>query len=867
MEPERGEPRELGKSILRWLLVLWAFAFVFYFQCKEGLINSPLLQKPAAEAVRPAPSGKFDLRLAPSEHAGVYTTVLGNAMKGRYHFWSNNVPWKDLGWICGVMLLYAVIGFVFVDCFEHYIPIGGHICLGFVFGMGLAGVAFELLTLAHLLNRVMVIGVWVAGFVAVVYAREAIHKPPYVDTPEGEDWIPRNKRKAAAADWFRKVVLQPKTGPEILYAMLALLLILAISALVTLHAVGLPETYWDALILYIGYAREIFQQGAFPTKVVGQVGIGLGANYPHLYPLLSAQTAALAGQWSDIFAQALPPIASMVAMILLFYIAQELTRNTLVAISAALLFRSVPYGIAYSQYASDYAIAIAFTAAFAYCALLYVAYGLRSYLALTLLIAAFAVHINYLMWILWVTEGVMILILHLFPRKLSAPEEYGRGYQLYIPPDYVQIYGRPSLGLLLRTRFFWGALFAALALSAPWYIRNVVVTGNPVYAFFYKTFPSKHVNPEVMRSAQLEWLINGDGIWRAGRTFGERLANSWQYFVTGPQQWKLSPVLMAFAVPGLLLFILHTIWRLAAGRKKPRALYDDEEAPPPRGLDDAFEFGITCAFLFLALLFYEYFVAGYYLYHIIIILPLLGVFACFVFELCHTRAARGVLYALCILVGFSPGVIVGMMGFKLLTHGTIDRQTYSQVDLTALKNLFMDRKTFYKMAFNGDMDMFLNLMWIPSGGKLLTHENRQRLVSENIKLVHLDDWEVQQAYGKPPEERIKILDDLGIDFYLYVPNEDNHIVNARLGMDELIGLGYYKEFRRTPASRESNRQTPGQQYKNIPPNENVLYARVKPGSPVTEEPAVVPKPVHKKPGPPVKTGESAGPEFHELGKR
>src|SRR5690606_30762047 len=97
-----------------------------------------------------------------------------------------------------------------------------------------------------------------------------------------------------------------------------------ITLFVTLHAVGEPVVYWDSLILYVGYARDIYRQGGFPEKVVGQVGVGLGANYPHLYELLTAQTAAVAGFWNDAFAQLLPPVATTAALVLVYYTALEI---------------------------------------------------------------------------------------------------------------------------------------------------------------------------------------------------------------------------------------------------------------------------------------------------------------------------------------------------------------------------------------------------------------------------------------------------------------------------------------------------------------------------------------------------------------
>ena len=63
---------------------------------------------------------------------------------------------------------------------------------------------------------------------------------------------------------------------------------------------------------------------------------------------------------------------------------------------------------------------------------------------------------------------------------------------------------------------------AAAAAGSTWHVRNWIVTGNPVYAFFYIIFGGKHINPEVMESAAREWTINGFGIALYGGEADER---------------------------------------------------------------------------------------------------------------------------------------------------------------------------------------------------------------------------------------------------------------------------------------------------------------------------------------------------------
>ncbi|MCX7020227.1 MAG: glycosyltransferase family 39 protein [bacterium] len=695
-----------------------------------------------------------------------------------------------LFWASGRLLLDWVGGIFGLNvslCPTSRWPAGAITALALTLGMGLAGFVFELMAMARLLSRWQVAAAWLVMITVLWLLRNRRKRHKIQACPLAQTHLRHSglEHSSAAANPRRHALL-PAGVPARCYYIAALVACAVICFLVSAHAIAFPETYWDSLILYVAHGRRIFEQHGFPYKVVGQVGIGLGANYPHLYSLLAAQTAALAGEWNDVYAQTISPAACIASALLVHATALDLTRDRIAAISAVLLFLSVPYGIAYFQYATTYSVAILFTAAFIYLLFKYVSGREIRHFALMMLVAAFAVHINYLMWILWVAAAAGLAVTFV-----------GSGN----PRPITEL---PRVLLIM---------VIALLLASPWHIRNTIVTGNPVYAFFNNIFPGIHVNPAVMRSAETEWLLNGDGLGRAGRALSAKIVNSWSYFVTGPQHWKLAPVFMAFAVPGFVVSLMRV---LGWSRRRWRTRKERIRA----------SFGCACATLFVLLWFYAYVIADYYLYQVIIVLPLFGVYSCYVFDICRTRPARTVLCALCLVIGITPGITMALMGFKLKKGGEIGGMPYSQIGLTALHNPFLDRTVFYRMEYGADMDIFARLERMPAAERLLTHENRHLLLNKGPAIIHLDDWEVQPAYGQRPEQRIAILDALGIGYYLYVPNEDNHAANSWLGVDELIGLGYFKEEYRGPASRSSMRKLV--RYKNIPADFNVLYKRVRP---------------------------------------
>ncbi len=846
-EPKPSVLDDALSRTLRIILLIWIWLLVIYFLAREGVINFTGLAAVWPGLRRYLP----EFLLGDPSRPSPYSVILQSLFMEPFHIWWKNIPWSELFLSAAMILLYVIVGKGFLDWFEDCMPTAARLSMALAVGCGLVGVVFELVTLAGLLYQLVALVVWLVLLGAIWgirYWRRARPDPIY--TREEGQFV-RDRRRGNALAYMKRTTLRPANQTEGLYYLGTWFLTGFISFLVFLHAVGLPETYWDSLILYVGYARMIFEHHAFPVKVCGQVGIGLGANYPHLYPLLSAQTAAVAGQWHDIFAQLLPPIAGVASAILVYYTVLEFTRDSLLSASCALLFRAVPYGIAYFQYASDYAVAILFTAAFLYAVARLIVGANTSSLVLTWLIPAFAVHINYLMWVLWPVALVATILAHVrggscetVVERLSpvVPKRWGEedwdddwsatGKADLTPYDQKAWQElnhaerlRPSR--LLPSRRFLTVLAVSLVVASPWYIRNIIVTGNPVYAFFYQIFPSKNVNPQVMKSAEIEWRLNGDGLGRVGATLGEKLANSWYYFVTGPHHWKLGPTFMAFVVPGFVLFLGGALARWWRRRRLVRLTRHEEDIPVV--WDDWTKFLAAAGTLFLLLWFYAYFIADMYLYQIIIILPLFAIFAAKVFELCPTVGTRRALYMTTLVIGMAPGVFMGLMGFKLKSSGMLGNQPFSQLQLTAIRNLFIEPQLFYRMEFDGDMTMFAHINSLAPGTVILTHENRHLLLDRKLRIVHLDDWEVQAAYHKPLQERVRILDSLGVKYYLYVPNEDKHRANSWLGMDELIGADYFREVFRSDSSGQSWRE--GLNYRYIPPNKNVLYRRTtKPAS-------------------------------------
>ena len=704
------------------------------------------------------------------------------------------------------------VGRLFLNCFEIYLPRSAEWALCLVMGMGVCGVVYTFIAMAGLLTQGVTWGTLVVLIIALKGIAQLAEKPRLARAQDPESarvtraahrekhqaWLLRHMREEMAREWEEKTWFKPSGATALierplLWGMAILFTILTL--LVFYHALFFPETYWDSLILYLGHARRIFLEHAFPNKVVLQVGVGLGANYPHLFELVGAVIATWANHWSPIYLQLASPLAGLAGLVLTYHTVLRLSRSVFVAATATLLLRTVPLLLIYHIYASNYSFAVLYAAAFFYCALRYIEDGLPGYFALMTASAAFSVHINYLMGALWFCWGVTILLAHWPRRPVAAPPTGAPWYWVEAPrveeftqPEFCRVRQWPSLGQLLLQPTFWIISLAGLATGAIWYIRNWVVTGNPLYAFFTGIFKgTKHFNPEVLASANLEWQSHGAGIADMGPTVWLRLLHSWSFFVNdyrgGNYCWRWAPSIVGLAFPGALLLILLALKPL---RQKQGT---GPDARPEFVWDTPTRFGLVALFFAAILFVYNYCLGPYYLYHLLPCFAVFGIFFYFALSVCP-RPVVWLFGFWALFCALMPGLPMALMGQKITSSAAMQ--------LIPLHNPGIGPDLFYEMRWGQTPRLWKRINQECKGSAILTHENRHLLFDPSIKLVHMDDWEVQQVWGKSSAERLETLKKLGVRYYLKVPFETDHPINARLGHAEWIADGTLEKIAEFP---------------------------------------------------------------------
>ncbi|MBI5154312.1 glycosyltransferase family 39 protein [Candidatus Poribacteria bacterium] len=791
--------------------------------------------------------------------------------------------------------LTSLLGALLLRAADVFVRPRTAMALGFTIGAGVSGVVFELITMARGLYLAVAWGAWAVMLGAaaiVVFARRNSpvwrwwHECPLPHTGGWEPALdqPGTVERARIQRGSPPPGETPRLLPhEAVFWWLAFVLVLVITAATFWHAVFYPETYWDSLILYLGYARMTFLEHAFPFKATAQVGIGLGANYPHLFSNYGAVASTMFGGWSDLYQRFAAPFAGVCSCVLIYDLVLLVWGRRHIAMAAVLLFRATPHSIAYTTFASDYAFTILFACAFLYLAAFFAKSRLPgAFLWLTFVPAA-AMHLNYLMGILCVPWLIAVL---LSARKKStdsaltieeqthfgaaldemftshdAHDLEGQRASEASDPDYrIELESNDLDGLptLVGSRWFWLTIVLCALCGSTWFVRNTVLTHNPGYAFFPGVFTgSVNVNPDVLESAELEWYRNGDGVSRPAEEFVDydagrapvdqgapdfrrraalkhKLEASWLYwagfetfaeneagqytrgrwldrlthltrflwaeppsnpepprnlfgepmhFLRWPHVYKMAPLTLGFALPGLLLGAMLVL-------AKRSSVFEGWQPFHRPALTVAWW---TSATLAVCLLAFHYLIADFYLYQIVCILaPMSFLAACVLIPFSGGRShlerfIPSLTYAFLLVAGMVPGVAMSLMSFKVPAYGT---------DLRVFRHPGVGAPLFYRMYHADDPDTWDYINEVARGTALLTHENRHLVFDPTIELVHLDDWDVQQTYGMTdPLEKLRFYRNRGVVYYLRTPNERNHPINARAGLEELMAFEYLRLVR------------------------------------------------------------------------
>jgi hypothetical protein len=231
-----------------------------------------------------------------------------------------------------------------------------------------------------------------------------------------------------------------------------LLIVIGIFVIVAIYqTVAYPTVDWDTLAYGVNYAKIIFKAGKIPLIAGPSIGLEMSASYPPGVQSLAVYLYTFAGIANDFYFRILQPIFGLATILATYKFAMILTKNRTVAI-----------------------------------------------------FAIFTLSIMSTFWLLFVLETyLMCLTLMLmlsalfFFKAYKSNDADAKKYEIVgtmfcgfaTLTSYIGLF---SFGLLLlysinrrlpSKRFSWLVLLASI-LVLPWYMRNLLLLGNPIFPFF-----------------------------------------------------------------------------------------------------------------------------------------------------------------------------------------------------------------------------------------------------------------------------------------------------------------------------------------------------------------------------------------------
>jgi len=231
-----------------------------------------------------------------------------------------------------------------------------------------------------------------------------------------------------------------------------LLIIVGVFVIVAIYqTVAYPTIEWDSLAYGVNYAKIIFKESKIPLIAGPSIGLEMSASYPPGVQLLAVYLYNFAGNANDFYYRILQPIFGLATIIATYKFTGVVTKNRTAAVFAIFTLSIMStFWLLFilETYLMCLTLMLTLSAFFFFKAYNSNGAGAKKYEIVGTLFCCFAALTSYI--------GLCsfgLLLLYAINRRVSAK------------------------------RFTWLAI-SAVFIVLPWYIRNFLLLGNPVYPFF-----------------------------------------------------------------------------------------------------------------------------------------------------------------------------------------------------------------------------------------------------------------------------------------------------------------------------------------------------------------------------------------------
>lgn len=237
------------------------------------------------------------------------------------------------------------------------------------------------------------------------------------------------------------------------------------------HALLTVIVHWDAMVYHAVMPVLMYNSHGFPLLAGPSIGLQMSANFPPLFSALGAFYYVQIGSIEDFYLRVIPPVMGILTVLATYKIGEVLAGKKFGIISALFLVIT-PLFFRYSIYATSYSLLTFFGSVSVLFLFLAIFRGDIKYWIMCGVFCGFALLTSYLA--MYLAPFLVIALIYHFIKKKS-------GF-------------RANMKIVLLL----GA--SALIIGGVWYLRNLVLLGNPVYPNGYTVLGGINIDPLIMET-------------------------------------------------------------------------------------------------------------------------------------------------------------------------------------------------------------------------------------------------------------------------------------------------------------------------------------------------------------------------------